>query len=364
MLLRVASVPGAHPYVEHLAPLEPDGTVVRLPDPPVVGENGETRWWPPRMLDPEWLREHAGEYDVLHMHFGFESFTPQHLADVVETAHELGKGVVLTVHDLHNPHIAEADVQLDRLDELVPRADEIITLTDGAAIEIKQRWGREASVIPHPHIVELDSLPARAPRLSQFSGERPARVNVHLKNLRANTDAVGAIRALAALPEHAHGVVTIHRAVLDPSDRGYSADVAEALEEARDHVEVIVHEPMSDGELHAHLRGCDVSVLPYVWGTHSGWIEMCHDLGVRVVAPKIGFYGEQHTPTMYDLAEPADGSSRPPTIDPRALTAAILESLERPAPRPAGRANRAAQRDAIAAAHLEIYQRAVGTHSR
>lgn len=108
-MLRVASVPADHPYVAHLSPTGEtpgDGCdeVIRLPDPPVIADDGSTRWWPPRILDPAWLREHAGEFDVLHVLFGFESFSPEHLREVVDVAHELGKGVVVTVHDLRNPH--------------------------------------------------------------------------------------------------------------------------------------------------------------------------------------------------------------------------------------------------------------------
>ena len=35
------------------------------------------------------------------------------------------------------------------------------------------------------------------------------------------------------------------------------------------------------------------SVLPYRFGTHSGWLEACYDLGTAVVAPTCGFYAEQ-----------------------------------------------------------------------
>ena len=164
-MLRVASVPADHPYVAHLSPTGEtpgDGCdeVVRLPDPPVIADDGSTRWWPPRILDPAWLREHAGEFDVLHVPFGFESFSPEHLREVVDVAHELGKGVVVTVHDLRNPHIEDPAAQRSRLDALVPAADAVITLTQGAADAILARWSRDAVVVHHPHIVPLDVMAA------------------------------------------------------------------------------------------------------------------------------------------------------------------------------------------------------------
>ena len=49
----------------------------------------------------------------------------------------------------------------------------------------------------------------------------------------------------------------------------------------------------------------DVSVLPYRFGTHSGWLEACFDLGTAVVAPSCGFYAEQRPCT--DLPPRRDG---------------------------------------------------------
>ena len=320
-MIRVASVPADHPYVAHLSPSgETPGAgcdeVIRLPDPPVIADDGSTRWWPPRILDPAWLREHAGEFDVLHVHFGFESFSPEHLREVVDVAHELGKGVVVTVHDLRNPHIKDPAAQLSRLDALVPAADAVITLTQGAADAIQARWGRDAVVVRHPHIVPLDVMAAlllddtssrtnRADaRSSDDSTAAPARndrrrIGLHLKSLRTNVDAAGALDALALVADERPDVeivVTMHRAVADPTDRGHDACVVERAEAlaARGAITLVLHEPMDDATLFAFVGGLDVSVMANVWGTHSGWIEMCHDLGVRVVAPRLARFAETH----------------------------------------------------------------------
>ena len=42
-----------------------------------------------------------------------------------------------------------------------------------------------------------------------------------------------------------------------------------------------------------YLASLDVSVLPYRFGTHSGWLEACRDLGTAVVAPTCGYYADQ-----------------------------------------------------------------------
>jgi len=393
-MIRVASVPADHPYVAHLSPTGEtpgDGCdeVIRLPDPPVIADDGSTRWWPPRILDPAWLREHAGEFDVLHVHFGFESFSPEHLREVVDVAHELGKGVVVTVHDLRNPHIKDPAAQLSRLDALVPAADAVITLTQGAADAIQARWGRDAVVVRHPHIVPLDVMAAlllddtssrtnRADaRSSDDSTAAPARndrrrIGLHLKSLRTNVDAAGALDALALVADERPDVeivVTMHRAVADPTDRGHDACVVERAEAlaARGAITLVLHEPMDDATLFAFVDGLDVSVMANVWGTHSGWIEMCHDLGVRVVAPNIGFYGEQHTPVLYDLAgrgdEAEDGAaaSEDATVDARRLADTILVAVDQGRAAPADVAARRDERDAGARVHSEIYRASIPT---
>ena len=59
---------------------------------------------------------------------------------------------VLTVHDLRNPHQHDAAVLERQLAVLVPAADVVLTLTDGAAAEIATRFGRAAEVVPHPAV--------------------------------------------------------------------------------------------------------------------------------------------------------------------------------------------------------------------
>ena len=66
----------------------------------------------------------------------------------------------MTVHDLVNPHFVDQTPTPEHLDVLIPAATEVITLTPGAAAAIETRWGRPAAVIPHPHVVPLDRVPA------------------------------------------------------------------------------------------------------------------------------------------------------------------------------------------------------------
>lgn len=309
--LRVASVPSDHPYVRHLSPLVDDGRVVRLPDPPVEGAP-PGQWWPSPVLTPAWLRQHAGTYDLVHVHFGFEHLSVEQVEDVVRA---LDVPLVVTVHDLQNPHLHDQAPHLAALTVLVRAATEVVTLTAGAAEEVQRRFGRDARVLPHPHVVPLE-------RMAQPRPARTGLVAVHRK-ARANVDAD------AVLPVVRDVVTALPGAQLHPGP------------ERR----------LSDDELWDHLASLDALVLPYAFGTHSGFVEACYDLGTPVVAPRIGYLAEQHPVHAY---EPGDEASLRAALHAAWAAAPQSDPAER-----AGR--RAAQRTELADAHAALYARAVAS---
>ena len=191
-MIRVASVPESHVYVRHLG--EPDGgggDVVRLADPvPADGRKVPGGWWPPLMLDPGWISRHHREFDVFHIHFGFDAIEPADMKDIVHELSARGKPLVYTVHDLRNPHHPDAGPHLEVLDVLVPAATELATLTEGAAAVIDANWARTATVLAHPHVVERPLVERPRPDSDDFV------VGVHVKSLRANMDPFPVLDAL------------------------------------------------------------------------------------------------------------------------------------------------------------------------
>jgi glycosyltransferase involved in cell wall biosynthesis len=350
--IRVASVPSSHVYIRHLEAVEPTPDlprVVRLadPDPADPGRSAVSQWWPPVMLDAEWVR--ANEFDVFHIQFGFDARSPAQLQDLVDALRETGRRLVYTVHDLRNPHHAQRDEHDAQLDVLIPAADAIITLTPGAAAEIRRRWGREAIVLPHPHVVEADRIRAVRPR----AGAREFRVGVHVKSLRASMNPLAVLRALAeSVPALPGGVLQVngHRDVLVPGGARYDAELAAFLRdaEARGRLEVRIHDFLPDDELWDYLESLDVSVLPYRFGTHSGWLEACRDLGTAVIAPDCGYYREQGPVFRYRNDESG--------LDAESLTAAVRAAFDARPAEPLSADERMRQRQEIAEAHARLYR--------
>ncbi|MBX9639778.1 MAG: glycosyltransferase family 1 protein, partial [Mycobacteriaceae bacterium] len=107
-----------------------------------------------------------------------------------------------------------------------------------------------------------------------------------------------------------------------------------------------------DDQLWEYLASLTVSVLPYRFGTHSGWLEACFDLGTAVVAPSCGYYHHQRPCACFEFDHER--------FDESSLAAAIRLTYDRwlagdPAPR-AQWAARLDERRAIAAAHRAIYR--------
>jgi len=284
----------------------------------------------------------------MHVHFGFDAVSPGDLARVASSLRRQGKPLVLTVHDLRNPHHHERELHDAQLGVLVEAADALITLTPGAAAEIAERWGREALVVPHPHVVE-------EPRLSRPRvPHRGYVIGVHAKSLRAGMDPLPVIEDIVAtLPEMPGARLRIdaHTDVMTPGGPRHAADLEPRLRElaTTEGVDLHVHDYFSDDDLWDYLQSLDVSVLPYRFGTHSGWLEACHDLGTTVIAPDCGHYADQRPCLIYGApASLPDGGA--PTLRDTLLSA----YHERPSWR-AEPEQRRRERHDVSRAHEQVY---------
>lgn len=353
--LTIASVPSGHVYVRHLAPIVGEGPV-RLPDPAPGRPDrpaGAT-WWPPVMLDPAWAA--TADFDVFHLHFGFDASSPAQLAELTSTLRRRGKPFVFTVHDLRNPHHEDRTAHDAQLDVLVPAADAVVTLTRGAAAEIRRRWGVEAIVVPHPHVVDLPTMAVLGRARAARPQSAPFRVGVHVKSLRAG---MAPHRVLPPLIETVAGLdgavlqVNGHCDVLDPGGEKFDPELHALLTSAaeRGAVDLRVHDYLSDAELWDYLASLDLAVLPYRFGTHSGWLEACRDLGTTVLAPTCGHFADQGPVLTYGHDEDH--------FDADSLQAAVHRAYaERPAWGVTAQ-ERLDQRATVAAAHQKLYRELV-----
>ena len=138
----------------------------------------------------------------------------------------------VTAHGGAAAPVVERELHDAQLGVLVEAADAVITLTAGAAAEIATRWGREALVVPHPHVVE-------EPRLSvPRTPHRGYLIGVHAKSLRAGMDPLPVIEEIVAtLPEMPGARLRVDgRKVLVGPDGAWATDIE--LEEGMNQIEV------------------------------------------------------------------------------------------------------------------------------
>ena len=303
------------------------------------------------MLEPGWVSRNHDRFDVFHVHFGFDAISPDVLTAVMQELKERSKPLLYTMHDLRNPHHPDPQAHSVQQDIIVAAADELITLTPGAAQLIRHRWGRSSRVLPHPHVLERDGIEQPRRDRDQFV------IGIHAKSLRANMDPLPIVDALvdivSALP-HAILQINVHDEIFDPANHWYAPQAGHSLLNygSHGHVDVRVHPYFSDDELWDYLASLNVSLLPYRFGSHSGWLEACFDLGTALIVPSCGFYDQQRPCGVFGFTEDH--------FDAESLRRAVDDAYQRwAAGRPAPRATwsaRRTERAEVAAAHRCLYQ--------
>ncbi|MCW2701202.1 MAG: uncharacterized protein JWQ45_2737 [Blastococcus sp.] len=325
--LRVATIPHSDPYVDAVLPRD----VVR-----VGPETAPSPW-----LDRAYLIGHYRDIDVLHVHTGYG-----HLAEVAvecwtETVRRLGIPLVVTVHQLRDPD-QDARARHDaHLAALLSTAEVVLTLTPGAADEIAERFGRTAIVVAHP------SLAVPNPELGAERGLVGMRVG---PSSSAVPDPAALVRA--ALSGAVSGGGRLRVLVASDNQSGLHPDIWQLA--GRGAIELVVH---PRAEWPAQLQQLHVAVLPERCGTHSRDLEICRDVGTRVVAPSCGWFADQWSEVV------SYGNDEEYGLDVVSLTGAVAVALTRPMPRPADRAWRAEQRTAVVRVHEEVYAQVAADRS-
>jgi hypothetical protein len=327
--VRVATIPFADSYVDAVLPRE----AVR------VGPSGELSPW----LDVAYLAEHATEVDVLHLHTGPADVARAAGQCWAETVRRLGIPLVVTVHRLPAPAIGcpGEPAMDDHLSAVLSTAEVVFTLTSGAADEIAERFGRTAIVVPHPSVTVPD------PEL----GAERGLVGLRLGRVSAAAPDPGAL-VRGALSGAVSGGGRL-RVLVDEADEPWTGSAVRKLA-ARGEIELVAH-PTT--EWPAQLQQLHVAVLPEPCGSHSRDLEICRDVGTRVVSPTCGWFADQWSDVV------SYGNDEQGRLDPVSLSAAIAAALTRPMPRPADRDWRGEQRAAVQRVHADVYAQVAADRS-
>jgi hypothetical protein len=329
--VRVATIPFADPYVETVLP----PAVVR------VGPSGDLSPW----LDTAYLGAHAAEIDVLHLHTGTAHVAAAAVQCWTENVRRLGIPLVVTVHRLGAASTAggcPVDPLLDaHLEAVLSTAEVVMTLSRGVADEIAERFGRTAIVVAHPSVAVPD------PEL----GAERGLVGLRLGRISAAVPDPGTL-VRAAMSGSVSGGGRL-RVLVDADDEPGIASAVRGLAAAGE-LELVVH---SAEEWAAQLQQLHVAVLPEPCGGHSRDLEICRDVGTRVVAPGCGWFADQWSDVV------TFGNHEQGRLDAVSLTGAVGAALARPMPRPADRRWRAEQLAAVRQVHADVYAQVAADRS-
>jgi hypothetical protein len=152
-------------------------------------------------------------------------------------------------------------------------------------------------------------------------------------------------------------LIHVHHDVLDPtSDRHDAALTSLILDTVRacDSVmDLRVHKYFADDELWSFMLAVDAVLLPYVFGTHSGFLEACRDLGTTVIAPSCGAFADQGAQYVFKANERTG-------VDVPSLKAAMFAAHRAGRDTALTPAFRAVQQREIAQAYHDVFQASAG----
>ncbi|MEX3610882.1 glycosyltransferase [Rothia sp. LK2588] len=358
----ILSIPSQHPYVLSVYPRAGEDDVAVLPDP-VLDPNEPQRWWPHPAYEASWWTEETPDtpwevkesIEAVHVHFGFEHLTVEQTREFVAALRGRRVPLVLTVHDIDNPHLPDQTDYHRQLQILLDDAARVLTLTSSAKDRLVAEFGMDPAgvqMVPHPRIVtpsERERALETARRVRAVESERgearPAEIATFLKSVRANV--VGEARFYRDAAASCAATGKRLSVFLHDDQRGTELHLELETDE---NIDLRLHAEFDDERLFAAVASCEAIILPYQGGTHSGWLEMCRDLNVPVAVPDCGCYaGQADDPQAVLEYRTGDGK--------QAADQALLLLKNTPAPY---RGHREAQLNEVVQAHRRIMDELAG----
>ncbi|WP_405523602.1 hypothetical protein OG426_10035 [Streptomyces canus] len=282
--MRVVHLPARTPYAWKLQ--SRDFRILNGTEIP----SGETV---PTTVSADWLLEHSPLtwLDVLHLHhIDFEDVAT--LERLLDACLGHGVNVVFTAHDTR-PMVGNAEGFVERL-RLLRRAEvSWVCLTEGSVTKLTEVLGERpnAAVIPHGYVAAPESL-ADLERESRSLGTRYLMFGA----ARASRDQLSTMANWSLGIADPHSALHVLLRAFSPADFTDGGSAPPLLEMAgRDpRIRLSMRPYPTDEEVTRAGLTADALLLPYLWGSHSGQLELAFDLGMLPVCSLTGHLPEQY----------------------------------------------------------------------
>ena len=355
--VRVLHLPCDLPYTQKLS-----SPVIHVINGTRLADESEVPW----KVTFDWLcaREDLTFFEVLHIHF-FEGTPLETLHRALDKCLSGGRRIIFTVHETAPMFPRHRPAYQAGLDTICAAAHRVITLTRGGAAALLTRVpcveGRLV-VIPHGFVLDPD-----APAWGRAGSGGP-RVEYALYGaFRPNRDTYTLLlNWYFGLLHHRARLNILSRAIA-PRDLQDPAlhlpQIMAFLQGASERIRVVMAPHPTDEQVVDFLSRCDVLLMPYTWGSHSGQLELAFDLGLLPVISDVGFYAEQWQASRGHVPEPLWFNWSDGHVDrygARLLDALLtaqdrIEAGGQPANRAAYRRHRVREHAELLRAHLQVY---------
>jgi len=285
-VVRVLSLPSYHPYMTRFD----DGRNVVFANP------GSNTFSEPDKCTPDYFENQvpSDKYDVVHIHFEYHLIEADRLEKLLEYFKRKNKPIVWTCHDRRSLTGESPDGRHEQL--LNKYADRITTLTEGSSRWLKVNFGNpddKIKVMPLGYMAH----PAVVRGILRETVKERHLFTMLIGDFRKSKEFVRSIEDFLACK----GISPDAR--LQVIYRPPDPNAAEpAVREKLTRFQELIKKPgivpccrdkFSDVEMTRLFASSHAIVLPYLWGTHSGQLELARDCGCHVIVPDVGYYGEQ-----------------------------------------------------------------------
>lgn len=282
--LRVVHLPARTPYAWKLQ--SPDFHILNGTEIPT----GETV---PEAVSTAWLLEHGPLtwLDVLHLHhIDFEDIAT--LERLLDACLGYGVNLVFTAHDTR-PMVGNAEGFVERLRLLRSAEVSWVCLTDGSVTKLTEVLGEQvtATVIPHGYVAAPESL-ADLEREARDPGARYLMFGAS----RASRDQLSTMANWSLGITDPHSTLHVLLRAFSPADFADAGRAPLLLETARHdpRIRLTMRPYPTDDEVVRAGLASDSLLLPYLWGSHSGQLELAFDLNLLPVCSLTGHLPEQY----------------------------------------------------------------------
>lgn len=314
----------------------------------------------------DWLcaRDDLTFFDVLHIHF-FEGTPAETLHRALDKCRTCGRRIIVTVHETAPMFPRNRPSYQAGLETICTAAHRVITLTRGGAsalLTLVPFVERRLVVIPHGFVLHPD-----APAWGR-AGSGGERVEYALYGaFRPNRDTYTLLlNWYFGLLHHRARLNILSRAIAPPDLHDpalHLPAIMEFLQRDRERIRVVMAPHPADEQVVDFLSRCDVLLMPYTWGSHSGQLELAFDLSLLPVISDVGFYAEQWQASRGHVPEPIWVNWSDGHVDRYGarLLDALLTAQDRiaaggrPATSEAYRRHRLREHEDLLRAHLQVY---------